>query len=247
MSRFYALFVLLTFSIAAHGQQPFAIKPYAITLPQVTTTQQTNPATVPQSQANLVYNTSVDKLALNTGGQWQYLVTNSDLNAEFPNFAAYQYSFGSVYQCWTIPAGVTKFAIELWGAGTGGNKYSTSGSYGDCRGGQAGGYARRIYAVASGATTVTLTVGKGGSGTVTTGAFPTGTQLGAKPGFYIPVLPPVCMPQALTVPQVPVTVASVACHSMGIGLSEHRAEQQQGLHRLATLKRMRLTMSLPLD
>jgi hypothetical protein len=186
MNRLYTLVFLLALPLLAQAQQSYSLKPYAITLPQVTTTQQVSPATVPQSAGNVVYNTDQQKVALNTGGQWAYLVTNSDLNADFPNFAAYQYSFGSVYQYWTIPAGVTKFAIELWGAGTGGNKYSTSGPYGDCRGGQAGGYARRIYAVASGATTVTMTVGKGGSGTVTTGTFPTGSQLGGETKVLYP-------------------------------------------------------------
>lgn len=180
------MFVLLTLPYFALAQQSYSLKPYAITLPQVSATQQVSPATVPQTQGNLVYNTTLDKVAINADGQWKYLLTNSDLNADFSNFAAYQPSFGTVYQSWSIPAGVTRFAVEIWGAGTGGNKYSTNGSNGDCRGGQAGGYARRIYAVASGVTTLTLTVGRGGIGTVATGTYPTGTQLGGETRVIYP-------------------------------------------------------------
>lgn len=68
MKYLYKIIILLTLPYFTLAQQSYSFKPYAITLPQVSTTQQENPATVPQSAGNVGYNTSEQKVAINTGG-----------------------------------------------------------------------------------------------------------------------------------------------------------------------------------
>lgn len=65
----------------------------------------------------------------------------------------------------TVPAGVTRLLVELWGGGSGGGGALSSNSaiaYLPCSGG-AGGYVRAVISVTSGAT-YNVTVGAGGSG-----------------------------------------------------------------------------------
>jgi hypothetical protein len=65
----------------------------------------------------------------------------------------------------TVPAGITRLLVELWGGGSGGGGALSSNSsitYLPCSGG-AGGYVRAVVSVSSGAT-YNITVGAGGSG-----------------------------------------------------------------------------------
>jgi hypothetical protein len=152
------LFALLSTQVIA--QQPFAIRPYAITLPRVTTGQQTNPATVPQQAGNMVYNTDQQAVAVNNGIGWGYLGAG---DSGFENFRAFR-SFGNFisYGTWTPPSGVTRFIVEAWGGGAGSEQFESTTTTIKCRGGGAGGYFRRLYTVTSGA--VSITVGDGGDG-----------------------------------------------------------------------------------
>ena len=73
---------------------------------------------------------------------WGYLT-------EYKNFATFL-TTGN----WTVPAGVPKIAIEIWGAGGGGTSVG---------GGGGGGYVMGVFNVTQGAT-FTFTVGNGGTG-----------------------------------------------------------------------------------
>jgi hypothetical protein len=61
----------------------------------------------------------------------------------------------------TVPAGVTKIMVEVWGGGGGGGTNSTTGSY--SYGGSGGGYGKEVINVVAG-NSYTITVGAGGSG-----------------------------------------------------------------------------------
>jgi hypothetical protein len=145
------------------AQQSWALKPYAITLPRVTTTQQTNPATVTQQAGNMVYNTDQQAVAVNNGGSWQYLGAGD--TGEFKNFAAFR-DYSPVV--WSVPQGVTRFMIEAWGGGGGGDIYQkflpTSGGFLSCNGGFSGAYVRKIVDTGSTLTSLTISVGYGGRG-----------------------------------------------------------------------------------
>ncbi len=76
-------------------------------------------------------------------------------------FSNFQYFASS--GTWTVPSGVTRIMVEVWGAGGGGgnNTMDTGGGYPS--GGGGGAYGMGIYAVVPG-TTYTVTVGLGGNG-----------------------------------------------------------------------------------
>ncbi|MCP2029933.1 hypothetical protein L1276_005130, partial [Flavobacterium sp. HSC-32F16] len=67
---------------------------------------------------------------------------------------------------WTVPAGITSVAVEIWGAGGAGGG-STSNNNGGSGGG-GGGYSSRTFAVVPGQT-ITYTVGQGGNGSTGNG------------------------------------------------------------------------------
>ena len=138
------------------AQQPWALKPYAVTLPRLTTAQQSTSA--PQQAGNVVYNTDQQKIAVHNGTAWQYVSTNAPEASQFQNEKAV---FSN--QLWTVPTGVTRILAEVWGGGEQGEVYYffNNGLYG--RGGNAGAYARGFMAVTP-STTLTLTVGSGGAG-----------------------------------------------------------------------------------
>lgn len=73
---------------------------------------------------------------------------------------------------WTVPAGVTKVWIELWGAGGGGNAYA---------GGGGGGYISGVFSVVPG-NSVLYDVGTGGSGGATNGTAGGGSAILYTPG-----------------------------------------------------------------
>ncbi|TAE23668.1 MAG: hypothetical protein EAZ91_21725 [Cytophagales bacterium] len=137
------------------AQQTYALKPYAITLPRLTTAQQSTSA--PQQEGNVVYNTDQKQLAVHNGTTWQYLAPPE--TAQFKN--AQRFLSGE-NQSWIVPAGVTRIMAEVWGGGSGGPIYAYSNnSELLANGGGAGGYARGFIAVTPGQT-LTLTVGAGG-------------------------------------------------------------------------------------
>jgi hypothetical protein len=88
-------------------------------------------------------------------------INGSVLTSGFSNFQVFN-SSGS----FTVPVGVTKLMVELWGAGgggggSGGGGYSNSGGTGG--GGGGGGYVKDIITVTPGQS-IPVTVGLGGSG-----------------------------------------------------------------------------------
>jgi hypothetical protein len=79
---------------------------------------------------------------------------------EYKNITTFISGTGS----WTVPAGVTKVWVEIWGGGAGGSWYG---------GGGGGGYASGMFEVTSG-NSISYTVGSGGAGgtsTATNGGF----------------------------------------------------------------------------
>lgn len=169
---FYLILFLVPGTLAA--QQSYALKPYAITLPKVNSAQQVNQSTVPQAEANVVYNTDAKALSYYDGSNWQLL--GSDVNNRFPNVRTFQGSDVVIVNQqvttynWTVPQDVTQFVVEVWGGGAGGGTLSYSGSRVFCQGGGAGGYVRRLYNVAAGVTSTTIEVGNAGAPAVSTNA-----------------------------------------------------------------------------
>ncbi len=152
------LLLLIGLSSPLLAQQTYALKPYAITLPRLTTAQQSTSA--PQQAGNLVYNTDQKQLAVHNGTSWQYVNTAPPEAAQFKNTKGF---FGSS-AVWIVPAGVTRILAEVWGAGAGGSAYSFTGSNDIvANGGGAGGYARGYITVSPGET-LTISAGIGGSG-----------------------------------------------------------------------------------
>ncbi|MES2775304.1 MAG: hypothetical protein V4722_14035 [Bacteroidota bacterium] len=74
--------------------------------------------------------------------------------SKYQNFV--QFNYQATAQTWTVPAGVTKIMIEQWGGG-GGAIYYAQFSAGS------GGYLRSVIPAVPGAN-VTITIGKGGTG-----------------------------------------------------------------------------------
>jgi hypothetical protein len=85
---------------------------------------------------------------------------------DYKNFKMFEWVGNNVPQNFTIPAGVTKVAVELWGAGGGG---SING------GGGAGGYGLGIFNVTPGGT-ATILVGTAGVGYSGPGSLVNGTE-----------------------------------------------------------------------
>lgn len=159
------LLLILLLTLAGENsiaQQSWALKPYAITLPRVTTIQQTNAATIPQQVGNVVYNTDQKAIAVHNGTSWGYLGAGD--TGEFKNFTAFR-----GYAVWTVPQGVSRFMIEAWGGGGGGDIYQKpsptyyGGSQG-CDGGYSGAYVRKIVDAGFTLTSLTISVGYGGGG-----------------------------------------------------------------------------------
>ncbi|TAE23660.1 MAG: hypothetical protein EAZ91_21685 [Cytophagales bacterium] len=73
MKRLLTFLLLLLTSLgnSLFAQQTYALKPYAITLPRLTTAQQSTSAL--QQAGNIVYNTDEQKMAIHNGSSWQYI------------------------------------------------------------------------------------------------------------------------------------------------------------------------------
>ncbi len=152
------LLLTLCMSRPVLAQQTWALKPYAVTLPQLTTAQQSTSA--PQQAGNVVYNTDQQKMAVHNGTNWQYVSTAPEAS-QFQNEKLFKYS-----TTWVVPAGVTRIMAEVWGGGAGGPIYDYGGSGNTtliANGGGAGGYARGFMPVTPGSS-LTLVVGIGGTG-----------------------------------------------------------------------------------
>ena len=150
------LLLLISLSSSLFAQQTYALKPYAITLPRLTTAQQSTSA--PQQAGNVVYNTDEQKLAVHNGTTWQYIAP-----AEAGQFQNEKLFYSST--TWTVPSGVTRILAEVWGGGAGGPVYNYGGSGNTtllANGGGAGGYGRGFMAVTPGSSLI-LTVGFGGN------------------------------------------------------------------------------------
>ncbi len=150
------ILLLATVGENSMAQQSWALKPYVITLPRVTTTQQTNPTTVPQQAGNIVYNTDQQAVAVNNGTNWAYLNSGND---EYRNIKTFFYG----QSIWSVPAGVTQIVVEAWGAGGGGGNLSRVNESISCRGGGPGGYLKRLLSVTPGIS-LTINVGNPGQG-----------------------------------------------------------------------------------
>jgi hypothetical protein len=101
--------------------------------------------------------TGAIRLNGNGGTDGQILRSNGDGTMSWDDMK--EYKFYETYRTtgassWTVPAGVTKICIEVWGAGGGGSIYG---------GGGGGGYIRAYFTVTPGSS-VTYTIGVGGSG-----------------------------------------------------------------------------------
>ena len=178
MKLLFFLLALLN-TLLAMAQQPFAIKPYAITLPRVTTTQQTNPGTVPQQAGNMVYNTDQQAVAVNNGTGWGYLGTGN--MEEFRNGLVFNYDAQTNYKFWSVPAGITQIMTEIWSAGAGGSRYVNLGNGTiTCKGGGGGGYIRKKISVTPGAS-LTIQIGNGGKGATAN----VGNASGGASGIYL--------------------------------------------------------------
>jgi hypothetical protein len=170
------------------AQQPWAMKPYAITLPRVTTAQQSTSATVPQQAGNMVYNTEQKAVAVHNGAGWGYLGVGSD--SEYKNAVMLEvltYLTPDITKrVWVVPAGVTKILVELWGGGSGGELYRNLGNgFLTCQGGGSGGYTRFVATVTPGSS-LTAEIGTGGKYGAGNGAVPqqSSTQ-GGNTYFYL--------------------------------------------------------------
>lgn len=88
-------------------------------------------------------------LMTNSAGTTQWGSFQSPASDQYKNFVCFANGSGS----WNVPDGVTQLLIEVWGGGGGGSAYG---------GGGGGGYARSQFSVTAG-TSITYTVGLGGS------------------------------------------------------------------------------------
>jgi hypothetical protein len=75
---------------------------------------------------------------------------------DYKNFKQFEFAGAGMHYAWSIPAGVTKVMVEIWGGGGGGNGIG---------GGGAGGYIMGVVPVVPGATAIII-VGGGGNGGV---------------------------------------------------------------------------------
>ncbi len=107
------------------------------------------------------------KIVDGTQGNGKVLTSDANGNASWQTLSTggVMYTNMQVYATpgsftFTIPAGVSKIMVEVWGAGGGGGNGTAGGNGGG--GGGGGGYGKQIFTVAEG-TNYNVTVGAGGS------------------------------------------------------------------------------------
>lgn len=105
------------------------------------------------------------------GSNGQAITTNGSKTLGFASMP-YTAGFASVASfsssgTWNVPAGITKCFIELWGAGGGGGGAGTTNSASG--GGGAGAYLNKLLTIPNGTTSLSITIGTGGSGGLSSG------------------------------------------------------------------------------
>jgi hypothetical protein len=105
-------------------------------------------------------------------------LTNGSSNPPIPNIQVFD-SPGT-YQ-FTVPAGVTRIAVEVWGGGGGGGNASNTGSLDAGAGGGASGYGKGVFTVTPG-NGYTVVVGAGGGPAAAGGASSFGALISAGGG-----------------------------------------------------------------
>jgi len=132
---------------------------------------------IPSAKLQVIGKTKTDTVQITSGSPTAgKVLTSVDASGkaswQIPAFTTMQ-TFTTT-AVWTIPAGVNKIMVEVWGGGGGGGSSSGSGSL--ASGGGGGGYGKGIYAVTP-STTYSITVGTGGVvGTTGTAGYLGGTS-----------------------------------------------------------------------
>jgi hypothetical protein len=113
-------------------------------------------------------------------------LTNTPAASAIPNLQVFDSPGTSNF---TIPAGVTQIAVEVWGGGGGGgNAGAGAGSSAAAGGGGAGGYGKGVFTVMPGSN-YTVIVGAGGANAVAGGATSFGALISAGGGSAGPNAP----------------------------------------------------------
>jgi len=100
-----------------------------------------------------------------------------EISAVFPNGGVPNMQVFDTNGIFTVPAGVTRIMVEVWGGGGGGGAaYNVGGPSGvEGGGGGGGGYGKQVFTVTPGAT-YNVSVGSGGAGSTGSGASAGGTS-----------------------------------------------------------------------
>jgi hypothetical protein len=141
-----------------------------VLIPQVALTSITDATTITSGNVNslLVYNTATAGTSPNnvipayyywnaTAGKWFQIAASSGStgNSMFSGFQVFTAS-----GTFTIPTGVSRVMIEMWGGGGGGGGSSNGGTGYAGDGGGGGAYAKSLFSVTS---NITVTIGAGGA------------------------------------------------------------------------------------
>jgi hypothetical protein len=125
----------MLFCLTLTAQKSAEILPNSIILPRLSSTEQSTLAS--QQAGSLVFNNDQKKIALHDGTSWNYL-GSLDLKNHKPI---------STSSNWTVPAGVTRIIVEMWGAGANGQTLQSVGANIACNGGGGGEYTMYDLAV----------------------------------------------------------------------------------------------------
>lgn len=131
----FTIIVSMFFCYTLTAQKSAEILPNSIVLPRLSSIEQGTLAS--QQAGSLVFNNDQKKIALHDGTSWNYL-GNLDLKNHKPI---------TVSSNWTVPAGVTRIIVEMWGAGANGQSLQSVGANIACNGGGGGEYAMYDLAV----------------------------------------------------------------------------------------------------
>lgn len=129
------IIVSMIFCNTLTAQKSAEILPNSIILPRLSSTEQSTLAS--QQAGSLVFNNDQKQIALHDGTSWNYLG-----NLDFKNHKPITAS-----SPWTVPAGVSRIIVEMWGAGADGQSIQSVGANIACNGGGGGEYAMYDLAV----------------------------------------------------------------------------------------------------
>lgn len=135
MKSIFILPLFLFINIAVLAQKSTEILPNSIILPRLNSTEQSTLAS--QQAGSLVFNNDQKQIALHDGTAWNYLG-----NLDFKNHKPITAS-----SPWTVPTGVSRIIVEMWGAGADGQSLQSVGANIACNGGGGGEYAMYDLAV----------------------------------------------------------------------------------------------------